>query len=69
MSTSDVSLNFDAPSLMRAFETLAMRLRANESEPHVIVVCGGSALILTGVVFRTTRDVDVVALGSNIGQS
>jgi len=46
-----------------------MRLRANESEPHVIVVCGGSALILTGVVFRTTRDVDVVALGSNIGQS
>ena len=44
-----------------------MRLQANESEPHAIVVCGGSALILTGAVLRTTRDVDVVALGSNKG--
>jgi hypothetical protein len=32
------------------------------SEPFEIVVCGGSALILTGVVPRTTKDVDIVAL-------
>lgn len=67
MTASDVTNAFDESSLTQAFETLAMRLRANESEPHAIVVCGGSALILTGVVLRTTRDVDVVALGSNAG--
>jgi hypothetical protein len=62
MTASNVTTTFDESSLTEAFETLAMRLRANESEPHEIVVCGGSALILTGVVLRTTKDVDVVAL-------
>lgn len=60
-------IELDEPNLSQAFETLEMRLRANGSEPHTIVVCGGSALILTGMVLRTTRDVDVVALGSNAG--
>lgn len=67
MTTRDELKSFDAPSLTRAFETLAMRLQANDSDPHEIVVCGGSALILTGVVLRTTSDVDVVALGSHEG--
>jgi Nucleotidyltransferase of unknown function (DUF6036) len=64
MATRDEVFSFDAPSLERAFETLSMRLQANDSDSHEIVVCGGSALILTGVVLRTTSDVDVVALGS-----
>jgi hypothetical protein len=55
----------DEPRLTQAFETLAMRLRANGSEPHAIVVCGGSALIVTGAVLRTTNDVDIVALESS----
>jgi hypothetical protein len=55
--------------LTQAFETLAMRLAANGSEPQAIVVCGGSALILTGAVVRTTRDVDVVALGLGSGMA
>lgn len=67
MAARDILTTLDEPGLSQAFETLAMRLRVNESEPHAIVVCGGSALILTGVVLRTTRDVDVVALGSNVG--
>jgi len=29
------------------------------------VVCGGSALIMTGMVARTTRDVDIVALATS----
>lgn len=41
-----------------------MRLRANSAEPVEIVVCGGSALILTGSVARTTLDVDILALVS-----
>jgi len=41
-----------------------MRLRANSFEPVEMVVCGGSALILTGSVPRTTLDVDILALVS-----
>ena len=44
-----------------------MRLRANAARPQEIVVCGGSALILTGAVARTTQDVDIVALASSQG--
>ena len=45
-----------------ALQSLAIRLEANEAAPIEMVVCGGSALILTGLVARTTRDVDIVAL-------
>jgi hypothetical protein len=58
---------FDATQLDRAFETISIRLRENGAEPKEIVVCGGSALILTGAVVRTTRDVDIVALASPLG--
>jgi len=57
----------DATQLDRAFETVSIRLRANGVKPHEIVVCGGSALILTGAVARTTQDVDIVALASPQG--
>jgi hypothetical protein len=54
----------DTTQLTRALETVSIRLRDNGAEPIEIVVCGGSALILTGVLARTTRDVDIVALAS-----
>jgi hypothetical protein len=57
----------DASQLDRALETVSMRLRDNRGEPQEIVVCGGSALILTGAVARTTQDVDIVALASPKG--
>lgn len=52
----------DRNSLDLAMRSLAIRLQENRSEMVEIVVCGGSALILTGLVPRTTKDVDVVAL-------
>ena len=58
---------FDANRLGRALETVSIRLRDNRGEPHEIVVCGGSALILTGAVARITQDVDIVALASPQG--
>jgi len=70
MATRDAHNNdqhLDATQLDRAFETVSIRLRDNGAEPHEIVVCGGSALILTGAVARTTRDVDIVALASPRG--
>lgn len=47
-----------------AFKSLAIRLEENSAESFSIVVCGGggSALILKGIVPRTMKDVDVVAL-------
>jgi len=53
---------FDQQSLELALRSLAIRLDQNQAEPVELVLCGGSALMLSGLVARTTRDVDVVAL-------
>jgi hypothetical protein len=53
---------FDRRALELALRSLAIRLEANRATPVNLVVCGGSALILSGLVLRTTQDVDVVAL-------
>jgi len=45
-----------------ALRSLAIRLEENRAEAFELVVCGGTALILTGLIQRTTQDVDVVAL-------
>jgi len=48
--------------LGQVFNLLDGRLARNEA-PHVgIVVCGGAAMIVTGLLSRTTTDVDIVAL-------
>lgn len=52
----------DRKTLDLALQSLDIRLAENRAEPVEIVVCGGSALILTGMVPRSTKDVDVVAL-------
>ena len=51
--------------LETALESLAIRLSQNDTGPFELVVCGGSALILTGMVPRNTKDVDVVSLIEN----
>lgn len=52
----------DSAMLDRALFLLDARLRKARAEPQQIVVCGGAALILAGMVPRTTSDVDIVAL-------
>ncbi len=54
--------------LETAFRLLAGRLDLAEAEPVGLVVCGGSALIALGLILRTTRDVDVVALMDPAGR-
>jgi len=49
--------------LTQALEVLGERLELDGAGPIALVVCGGSALIATGLVARdTTKDVDIVAL-------
>lgn len=45
-----------------ALRSLAIRLDENRADAVELVVCGGTALILSGLIKRTTQDVDVVAL-------
>jgi hypothetical protein len=60
--TQHVSGSFDRGALELALRSLAIRLDQDRAAPVEVVVCGGSALLLAGLVARTTRDVDVVAL-------
>lgn len=48
--------------LENAFRLLSGRLDLAQTESVRLVVCGGSALIATGLRQRTTKDVDIVAL-------
>jgi hypothetical protein len=49
--------NFD-----EALHLLNSRLALDEAPRYNLVVCGGTALNATGLIFRTTKDVDIVAL-------
>ena len=54
--------SMNAEQLEQALRLLEARLRQAHVEPTQLVVCGGAALILTGMIPRTTGDVDIVAL-------
>jgi len=54
--------NLDEPRLFQALTLLDELLRINRAPRFELVICGGSALIATGLVHRTTRDVDIVAM-------
>ena len=62
MNDSRNTVKLDNVLLSLAFDSLAMRLVENHTPPIELVVCGGSALIALGLVARSTKDVDVVAL-------
>jgi hypothetical protein len=55
-------------SLGRALKLLAGRLDLAQTEAVRLVVCGGSAMIATGLRQRTTHDTDVVALMNAAGE-
>jgi hypothetical protein len=53
---------FDYNTLNKSFLTLGALLEESITATINIVVCGGSSLIATGLVNRTTKDVDIVAM-------
>jgi len=60
MTTRNTCFKLD--SVEDTFKHLNFRLKENDSDPVEIVVCGGCSLIVSGLVSRTTKDVDVLAL-------
>ena len=55
----------DHTKLNQALQLLQEQLELADAPRSEIVVCGGSALIAIGLVSRTTRDIDIVALLHN----
>ena len=55
-------------TIERAFRLLSGRLDVIQSGSVGLVVCGGSALIATGLRQRTTQDADIVALMDAAGK-
>lgn len=51
----------------KALRLLNGRLVLSGSERYNLIVCGGTALVATRLVLRTTRDVDIVALADEKG--
>lgn len=54
--------NISSDTLDELFHRLCAGLAERDASPVGLVVCGGAALIATGLHHRTTVDVDVVAL-------
>jgi hypothetical protein len=57
----------DIKNLERALKLLGARLDLAQAPAIGLIVCGGSALIALGLIKRTTRDVDVLALMNSSG--
>lgn len=54
--------DLDDKLLYKALSLLGEYLNRWETEPYRLVICGGAALIARSLVYRTTQDVDIVAL-------
>ena len=60
--------NLSASRLEEVFRLLNGRLSFNNAPPVEMVVCGGAAMIVTGLLRRTTKDVDIVALVDSVSR-
>ncbi len=58
---------YEFERLEKALHLLNGRLALAGAPSYTLIVCGGSALVATGLVLRTTKDVDVVALADDEG--
>ena len=63
-----MNANLSRDALDRAFTLLAGRLDLMQAQTIRLVVCGGSALIATGLRQRTTHDADILALMNGAGE-
>lgn len=59
---------FSNQTLDELFHLLGAELAAQNAPPVGLVICGGAALLATGLHHRTTIDVDVVALVNGAGE-
>ena len=53
----------NAEHISRALQALAEKMDDHGCQPTGLIVCGGAALNVAGLVARPTRDVDILAIG------
>ena len=58
-------MNLNGHQIDKTLLLLGQLLERADSDPIHVVVCGGASLIITGMVHRTTKDVDIVAIISD----
>jgi hypothetical protein len=56
------------PSIVTAVKALG-EILASQGERAAIVIVGGAALIIQGLVERATRDIDIIAISHDVGES
>ena len=61
-------MNLDKDRLHKALSLLGQILEREHAQDTHFVVCGGSALIMRGLISRMTRDVDIIAFLSHGGE-
>ncbi|MEA2082628.1 MAG: hypothetical protein U9O97_07830 [Elusimicrobiota bacterium] len=54
---------YSKKQLEKALTLLGQKLELKNSSPVILVACGGSSLIMSGLISRATKDVDIVAMG------
>ncbi|WP_050031238.1 DUF6036 family nucleotidyltransferase [Verrucomicrobium sp. BvORR034] len=55
-------MNIDASTFLTSLAALSDLLEEADAEPQHLVLVGGSALLAQGLISRTTRDVDILAI-------
>jgi hypothetical protein len=60
-------MTYQYEKFSQALRLLNGRLQLNGSPRYNLIICGGSALAATGLITRTTKDVDIVALMDDEG--
>jgi hypothetical protein len=61
-------MSYQYEQFQTALRLLDGRLEIAQAPNFNLVVCGGTALVATELVMRTTRDVDIVALANDDGE-
>ena len=56
-------------NIQEIFRALDRQMEVHGGSPLGLVVCGGTALAMLGLVARTTKDVDVLAMAVDTGES
>jgi hypothetical protein len=56
------------PSIVLSIKALG-EILASQNERAAIVVVGGAALIIQGFIERATRDIDIIAISHDVGDS
>ena len=60
---------YNKKTLVKALVLLGEKLKFKGEHSYILFVCGGSSLLFQNLISRTTKDVDIIALGKFINNN